>query len=54
MGEKRIKKVLDFTCIYCGKKYNLAELKEQGYVEHTKCGIVVLCPNSKCETEQLI
>ncbi|MBS5307767.1 hypothetical protein [Clostridium sp.] len=54
MGEKRIKKVLDFTCKYCGKKYNLDELKVQGYVDETKCGTVVLCPNTKCETEQLV
>lgn len=54
MGEKRSKKVLDFTCKYCGKRYNLEELRESGYVEDTKCGTVVMCANSKCEAEQLV
>lgn len=48
------KKVLDFTCIYCGKKYNLEELKDEGYVVETKAGLCVECPNSKCEAQQLI
>lgn len=54
MGEKRVKKALDFTCKYCEKRYNLQELKEEGYVEETKCGLVIMCPNIKCEAEQLI
>lgn len=54
MREKRVKKALDFTCKYCGKRYNLQELKEEGYVEETKCGLVIMCPNIKCEAEQLI
>ena len=54
MGEKRVKKILDFTCEYCGKRYNLDELREEGYVEVTICGEVVECPNGKCEAQQLI
>jgi len=48
------KKKLDFICRYCGKKFNLDELKEEGYTTETKCGLVVCCANSKCEQQQLI
>ena len=41
MSNKKEKKILDFTCEYCGKRYNLEELKEDGY-------------DVKCETQQLI
>ena len=54
MGEKKQKKILDFTCEYCGKRYNLEELKEDGYVDETSVGLVVTCKNVKCETQQLI
>lgn len=48
------KKKLDFTCKYCGKKYNLDELKTEGYTTETKAGLVVECANPKCEMQQLI
>lgn len=48
------KKILDFTCKYCGKRYNLDELMEEGYTDETKAGLVVTCRNPKCETSQLI
>ena len=44
---------LDFTCMYCGKRYSMEELEDNGYVTETKCGIVVECPNPKCMQEQL-
>lgn len=47
-------KKLDFTCKYCGKRYNLEKLKEDGYVTELKVGLSVECPNPKCMTEQLI
>lgn len=50
MGEKRIKKVLDVTCPYCGKRFNKGELEELGFIEHLTNGInVVEC--MKCETQ---
>ena len=54
MSNKKEKKILDFTCEYCGKRYNLEELKEGGYVDETPVGLVVTCRNVKCETQQLI
>ena len=48
------KKKLDFTCKYCGKRYNLEELKQEEYTIETKCGLVVECKNPKCCQEQLI
>ena len=52
--EMKDKKKLDFCCKYCGKKFNLKELKEEGYTTETKCGLVVCCANPKCEQQQLI
>lgn len=49
-----IKKVLNFCCDYCGKRYNLEELKEEGYVDITSVGTVVTCKNVKCEMQQLV
>lgn len=54
MGEKKKKLIYDFTCCYCGKKSNIELLTEQGYTVETKLGLVVSCPNTKCEAEQLI
>lgn len=51
MGER---KKLDFTCQYCGKRFNLQELRDSGYVVETKVGLCVTCRNVKCEAEQLI
>lgn len=48
------KKKLDFCCKYCGKRYSLSELLLDGFAVETKCGIVVECPNPKCEQQQLI
>ena len=51
MGER---KILDFTCQYCGKRYSLEDLKSDGYVVETKVGLCVTCRNVKCEAEQLV
>ena len=48
------KKKLDFCCCYCGKRYNIETLIEEGYTTETKCGLVVECPNIKCSQQQLI
>lgn len=45
------KKILDVTCPYCGKRYNKEELIEEGYVTETRVGLVIECPNSKCEAQ---
>ena len=52
MGTKKIK--YDTTCPYCCKRYNLEELKEEGYTDETKVGTVVTCKNTKCESQFII
>lgn len=52
MGAKKVK--YDVTCPYCGKRYNLDELKEEGYVDETKVGTAVTCKNPKCESQFML
>lgn len=51
MGKKRI---LDVTCPYCGKRYNKLELESEGYVDELSVGIVITCPNMKCESQFIL
>lgn len=53
MGEKIVKNEL-WTCKHCGKKYLKKMLEENKYIEHTKIGDVVECPNEKCGIEQFL
>lgn len=58
MGEKNKKKIKmwDWECPYCHKRFEIAKLDDQGYVDHIgKEGIirdVVWCP--VCDGQELI
>lgn len=54
MGEKRDKNLELWTCLYCDKKYSYEKLADEGHIQHTKLGNVVMCPNLKCKAEQLM
>lgn len=53
MGKKH-DNVDKFICKYCGKKYDIQDLEERGYIYDTKLGKAVECPNTKCQQQQFL
>lgn len=42
------------VCPYCGKKHNMSDLEQNGYIDILSVGKSVWCPNPKCNAQFLI